>query len=209
MLRKLILVGMLTLVQQGSTVQICAGVAASFLFFAAHIHTMPYRHLEDNILKATTEVHLFVILLLVLTCKTDLESESVNVEHYDLVVTGLFVVFVPVAALLCIGSKWRHVAEIDIQASSLTTHTARLQAAFQRQIRGRDTDADRALLAQYISNVEDEINSDFHVFISYRVRTEAPIAKALFDQLSNMTLVESGQKLRVFLDAERLEDGER
>jgi hypothetical protein len=54
MLRKLLLVGMLTLVQQGTTLQICAGVVTSFVFFAAHVRMLPYRHIEDNILKATT-----------------------------------------------------------------------------------------------------------------------------------------------------------
>lgn len=54
MLRKLLLVGMLTLVQQGTSLQVFAGVVISFGFFAAHTRTMPYRHVEDNILKATT-----------------------------------------------------------------------------------------------------------------------------------------------------------
>ena len=36
--------------------------------------------------------------------------------------------------------------------------------------------------------------------ISYRVKTEAPLARALFESLSSMTLAESGQKIRVFLD---------
>ena len=36
------------------------------------------------------------------------------------------------------------------------------------------------------------------------MRTEAAFAKALYDALSEMTLAESGQKLRVYLDQERL-----
>lgn len=39
--------------------------------------------------------------------------------------------------------------------------------------------------------------------------TEASFAKKLFDELSEMTLAETGQKLRVYLDQTRLEDGER
>ena len=56
MLRKLLLVGMLSIVDQGSTMQVVAAIATSFAFFATHIRTLPYRHTEDNILKATTEV---------------------------------------------------------------------------------------------------------------------------------------------------------
>ena len=41
------------------------------------------------------------------------------------------------------------------------------------------------------------------------MKTEALLAKALYEKLSSMTLVESGQKLRVYLDSERLADGER
>jgi hypothetical protein len=46
MLRKLLLVGLLSVVEQGSTVQVCAGLATSFVCFAAHVYTSPYRHTE-------------------------------------------------------------------------------------------------------------------------------------------------------------------
>ena len=65
---------MLSLVSQGSTFQICVGLLLSFGFFAGHVRTLPYRHFEDNILKATTEIHLFLIMVLVLALKTDMSS---------------------------------------------------------------------------------------------------------------------------------------
>ena len=43
MLRKLILVGMLTVVPAGSSFQAATGLACSFAFFAAHIRLMPFR----------------------------------------------------------------------------------------------------------------------------------------------------------------------
>ena len=146
MLRKLIIVGMLTLVQQGSTGQVCAGLTTCFFFFAAHVHTKPYRHIEDNVLKATTELHLFLMMLLVMACKTDMENERFDVNNFDSVATVMFIIFVPVTALLCIASKWRTVAKIGIEAASLQTHTARLQSAFRRHRVGRDTEDDRQLL---------------------------------------------------------------
>ena len=48
-----------------------------------------------------------------------------------------------------------------------------------------------------------------HVFISYRVRADAELARTLYEQLSARTLVATGQKIRVYLDAIRLEDGQR
>ena len=224
MLRKLILVGMLTLVEQGSTLQVCrsisaphatrhglssftirlqvcAGIATSFAFFSAHISTLPYRFLEDNMLKATTEIHLFILLLLVLAFKSNMEREEYDAHFYDLFATVLFVIFVPVFFLACVVHKWHTVLSDDVEATALTTYTAQLQAAFHRHRLGRDKAADRKLLGEYIAKVEDEVNSDYHVFISYRVRTEATFAKALYDALSEMTLAESGQKLRVYCPA--------
>ena len=43
--------------------------------FALHIKSWPFRHPQENILKATTEAHVFVVLLFVLTMKTDLHGE--------------------------------------------------------------------------------------------------------------------------------------
>jgi hypothetical protein len=165
--------------------------------------------MEDNLLKATTEIHLFVILVLVLAFKSNMERESFDRHHYDVFATVLFILFVPVFFLACVVHKWQTVVQDDIATSGLTTDTARLQAAFGRHRLGRDKAEDRELLAKYISRLEDEVNSDFHVFISYHVRTEAAFAKALYDALSSTTLAQSGQNVRVYLDQERLEDGER
>jgi hypothetical protein len=42
-----------------------------------------------------------------------------------------------------------------------------------------------------------------------RVASDAPLAKALYEQLSARALVTTGQKIRVYLDVVRLEDGQR
>jgi hypothetical protein len=123
--------------------------------------------------------------------------------------TILFVIFVPVAAILCIAHKWYIVVSHSVDDTTFTSHTEYLQTAFQRHRLGRDKGEDRLLLAEYLSNLEDEIMSDFHVFISYRVATEAAFAKKLSEKLSSMTFAETGQKIRVYLDQERLEDGAR
>lgn len=89
------------------------------------------------------------------------------------------------------------------------TYTQCLQTAFERHRLGRDKAEDRTLLSEYLAKIEDEVRSDYHVFISYRVASEAAFAKKLYEELSQMTLAETGQKLRVYLDQVRLEDGER
>ena len=48
-----------------------------------------------------------------------------------------------------------------------------------------------------------------HIFISYRVASDRELARRLHDSLSSLTIEETGQKLRVYLDATRLEDGQR
>jgi hypothetical protein len=47
------------------------------------------------------------------------------------------------------------------------------------------------------------------VFISYRGASDRDLARRLYDSLSALTIEETGQKLRVYLDATRLEDGKR
>jgi hypothetical protein len=209
MLRKLFLVGVLSAVDRGSTLQVCAGLAFSFAFFAAHIKSMPYRHAEDNFLKATTEAHLFIVMIMVLVLKGDLKGEAMEAEDYDAVVTFLFVLCVPVSAVICIIRKWRVVVKHDIESATDTTHTDRLITAFGRQRLGKDKEEDRSLLAAYYNKMEQEVNNDFHVFISYRVASEAAFAKALYESLSDLTLSSTQQKLRVYLDQVRLEDGAR
>ena len=140
--------------------QVCAGIATSFAFFAAHIRTLPYRFMEDNLLKASTEVHLFILLLLVLAFKSNMEREAYGTRFYDIVAVVLFVVFVPVSFLACVAHKWQTVVSDDVEAAALSTHTAQLQAAFQRHRLGRDKAEDRKLLGDYIAKVEDEVGPD-------------------------------------------------
>jgi hypothetical protein len=209
MMRKLVVVGMLTTVERGSTTQVVAGIVFSFIFFAAHIRTLPYRHMEDNILKATTEGHLFIVFLMVLTLKSDLHGEVLGADAYDFWATVLFVIMVPCTAIGCIGRKWYLAVTDDVESSNDKTYTESLKTSFNRIRMFRDKDEDRNLVANYIAKLLDEVESDYHVFISYRVASEKELARQLCDELAQMTLSETGQKLRVFLDQIRLKDGER
>jgi hypothetical protein len=129
----------------------------------------------------------------------------------DKITFYLFLLMVPGAAIGCIVHKWAtQVIGIEIQGDDdKGTYIARLKAAFQRYLKARDTAADRSLLSAYFLKLEDDVNSSYHVFISYRVAPEAAFAKALFDALSDCSIESTGQKLRVYLDQVCLEDGER
>lgn len=50
---KLVMVGFLAVLDLGTTSQVVVGVALSFIFFAVSIKLMPFRHVEDNFLRAT------------------------------------------------------------------------------------------------------------------------------------------------------------
>ena len=63
-----------------------------------------------------------------------------------------------------------------------------------------------AVLALQLENM---VSKWSHVFISYRVASDRELARRLHDSLSALTIEETGQKMRVYLDATRLEDGQR
>ena len=72
MLRKLILVGLVLLVGRGSVAQLCAAMILSFAFFSLHMKTWPYKIEQDNILRATTEAHVFIVIMVrSLLCKSN------------------------------------------------------------------------------------------------------------------------------------------
>lgn len=117
-------------------------------------------------MKASTEFHLFLVMMLVLASKSKLEHEAFGVEPFDMVAVVTFVIFVPVCTILAVMQKWKVMAMHDKMASNLNTHTDRIKEAFQRHCAGRNEAADNALLREYIESLESEVNADYHVFIS-------------------------------------------
>lgn len=209
MIRKLVLVGFLTVLELGTTSQVVVALALSFFFFGLHLRLMPFRHVEDNILRGTSETHLFIIMAMVLTLRSDLSDERWGVETYDMVATVLFVLFVPVAMVATIVYKWQQFIEDSMGDKENKRYMQTVQSAFNRHRAGRDKEEDRQLLSDYLVLIEDEVATKFHVFISYRVASEKALALQLYNVLSTMVLEETGQQLRVFLDQVNLEDGQR
>jgi hypothetical protein len=65
------------------------------------------------------------------------------------------------------------------------------------------------LLTAYFAKLDAMVNKMTHVFISYRTGSDRQLARRLYEQLSEMTIDETGQRVRVYLDQTRLEDGQR
>ena len=61
MLRKLMLVGMLVIAGRGSVAQLFLALVISFVSFSLQVKLTPYRHAEDNVLKAAVEMHIFLV----------------------------------------------------------------------------------------------------------------------------------------------------
>jgi hypothetical protein len=105
MLRKLTLIGLLVLVDRGSVAQICVAIIISFFFFSLHVKTWPYKGVEDNYLKASTEVALFIIVLMAIVLRTDLQGEAIPRAFYDDAVVLSLVVLVPMALVAAVVYK--------------------------------------------------------------------------------------------------------
>merc|ERR1711969_399675 len=219
MVRKLMLVGMLVIAGRGSAAQLFLAVCVSFVSFSLQVYLQPYKHWEDNVFKVLVEVHIFLVVTVSLVIKF-LSSESVSSDQevldstfYDWILVASFVGGVP------LGFVWAVCAKRSMMRASLRERAvvgddeeSSLKAK-QRAIRllhlGLTTNDDMRLLGAYFGRLENMVNKWSHVFISYRVASDRELARRLYDELSAVTIEETGQKLRVYLDQERLEDGQR
>ena len=62
MIRKLFLVGLVLIVGRGSIAQLTTAIALSFFFFALHMRSWPYKVHSDNMFRAATELHVFIVI---------------------------------------------------------------------------------------------------------------------------------------------------
>ena len=158
MLRKLLLVGLLTVVGRGSTFQVCVGMWTCLIFLVAHVATMPFRFYEDNVLKASSEFHLFLTLMLVLVLKVDLSGEFLVEHGYDIILTTTFLVAVPGVALVAIVHKWWGSERIARQhlSNSLEAKREPCDALFRRL----DVDGDGTLTLHEIKKGISKIRAE-------------------------------------------------
>jgi hypothetical protein len=216
MIRKLILVGLLVVVGRGSVAQLFVAVVVSVALLAMQLVLQPYKHAEDNLFKAGVEIHicLTVTCALVLKClkRGDGGDEALPESFYDFVLVSSFIVSIPVGFCFTVCAK-RNMMRESLEERAAGGHDSSSTRAKKRAIKllhlGLTTNDDMRLLADYFSQLENMVNKWSHAFISYRVASDRDLARRLYDALSAVTLDETGQKLRVYLDQTRLEDGQR
>ncbi len=220
------MVGMLVVVGRGSIGQLFVAVCISFVCFSLQIHLTPYKHFEDNLLKASVEAHLVltVTIALALKCLEYQSSSSAatasTASIYDFVLVLSFVICVPTVFIWSVWKKHAMLANALLSQHLASTQDVAAEdghggstAARQRAIHllqlGLTSADDLKILSAYFHTLDNLVNKSTHVFISYRVASDRELARRLFDELSNMTLVDTGQKVRVYLDQTKLEDGQR
>ena len=107
MLRKLALIGLVLCVGRGSVAQLSVAIVLSFLFFALQMHSWPYKVQSDNLFRAATEFHVFIVIMTALVMKHDLSWEIIGVDAYDYTLFFSFIVLVPGAFVVAVWSKDR------------------------------------------------------------------------------------------------------
>ena len=164
--RKAVLTGGIVLFGRGSVAQIFLAILISFGFFSAQMKFSPYRHWEDNWLKASTEAMIFCTIVVALVLETDLTTERVfDVHFYNYVLEGMFYLLVPVAFFVVVGIKvsnlWRDTEErddssddIDLRRACSGRETKRKQA-FLVQVRGDPNPDDMLVITWYVNELKD------------------------------------------------------
>jgi hypothetical protein len=209
---------MLVVAGRGSVAQLFLAVVISFVTFSLQITLQPYKHWEDNLFKAAVEVHIFLLVsvALVLKCLRYGEGaadEVLPIGFYDTVLIGSFVVGIPVGLAATICAKRRMMEQVLQEPVAMGPDGDDSATAKRRAIRllhlGLTTNEDMRLLTAYFAKLDAMVNKMTHVFISYRTGSDRQLARRLYEQLSEMTIDETGQRVRVYLDQTRLEDGQR
>ena len=221
MVRKLCLVGMLVVAGRGSVAQLFLAVVISFTSFSLQVKLEPYKHWEDNLFKAAVEIHIFLLVsvALVLKCLRYGEGaadEVLPIGFYDTVLIGSFIIGIPAGFVATICAKRRMMEKVlqeQAAGSDGSIDVDDSAAAKRRAIRllhlGLTTNEDMRLLTAYFAKLDAMVNKMTHVFISYRVASDRQLARRLYDTLSELSIGETGQRIRVYLDQTRLEDGQR
>ncbi len=218
MVRKMSLVGLLVVAGRGTVLQLYLAIFVAAAALSSQIYFQPYKHNIDNLFKITVEVSLFITVVTALATYGLSQGEMRTFEDheyenavliYDIVLLGS-VVSIFVMFCLSIRSKWQMLCTVFGDSES------GLRLAFPKQRRamsllqlGLTTPSDMKVLSEYFAKLEDKVTMSNDVFISYRVASDAALARAVHDALSEVVLPDSNKNIRCYLDQTKLVDGER
>ena len=164
------------------------------------------------------EIHIFLLVsvALVLKCLRGEEGadEVFPVFFYDVLLIASFVAGIPVGFVVTICAKRTMMRTVlGERVAAQLKDDGESVAAKGRAIRllqlGLTSNDDMRVLTAYFAKLDAMVNKMTHVFISYRTGSDRQLARRLYEQLSEMNIDETGQRVRVYLDQTRLEDGQR
>ena len=92
---------------------VCAAMLLSFGFFAAQMACQPMKIAQDNYLRASCELHIFLTIVTALAAQVDVdETTSDHKSALGNILISSFVLLVPVAFVLVVASKVRFVTKV-------------------------------------------------------------------------------------------------
>eukprot|EP01046_Picozoa_sp_COSAG06_P015371 COSAG06_NODE_982_length_11218_cov_22.274845_1_plen_1477_part_00 len=147
MTRKLMLVGVVVLVGRGSSAQLAIAIVLSFFFFSLQLSVAPFKLNQDNMFRASTECHVFLVLVAALMMRT--EPVGYEDTSYDWILSGTFILLVPGAFVITVVSKIR----FALSAQSSTG----VDAAFNRFRLGLAIGGDCATLFSHFEQLRGEL----------------------------------------------------
>jgi serine/threonine protein kinase/ankyrin repeat protein len=146
LLRKLLLVGLVLLVDRGSVAQNIVALILSFGFSVLQASTQPYKLQQDNAFRAATEAHVFLVIAAGLALHSDLDNEQIDESWYDWGLFVSFLVLVPGAFCVAVASKvW--LVDQSLSEASLKGSFSRLRTGLA-SITDRDDVRKRVQLIQ-------------------------------------------------------------
>jgi hypothetical protein len=152
---------------------------------------------------------------LVLKCLQNGEGaadEVLPIGFYDAVLIVSFVVGLPLGFAVTICAKRKMIEQVLQERATAGSENAGDDddsvAARRRAIQllqlGLTTNEDMRLLTAYFAKLDAMVNKMTHVFISYRTGSDRQLARRLYEKLSEMTIDETDQHVRVYLDHHNL-----
>eukprot|EP01043_Picozoa_sp_COSAG02_P000327 COSAG02_NODE_6_length_64796_cov_76.792865_10_plen_1542_part_00 len=166
-LRKFALVGAMVLTGRGSVAQNVCATVLSCLFFAFHIKMWPMKTNEDNLFRASAELHIFWTITTAFVLRSDLEHEAVGKDFYDWCLVVSFWVCLPCAFATTIWMKYQHHTSIS-QSTTISSADDLPRRQFQYYRAGLASTQDYADLKSY-----------------FDVRIESYELLQLFDELAD------------------------
>jgi hypothetical protein len=203
MIRKLALVGLVLLTGRGSIAQLSTAIALSFGFFALHMRSWPYKVHSDNMFRAASELHVFIVITTALVLKNNLTIEVVTEDAYDTFLFTSFLLLVPFAFVISVVTKVRAMNTAVQNGMSLkAVEPAEMRRrSFELHLVGLGTNADKENLRRFIDGWA--CAKDYVCFLSHYKMEAAAEARIMKAELVRALKVPDEQ---IFLDADNLTD---